>query len=141
MSKFRTFNQDPRLTGGHRYIDSSKGDVGEQLKKLGGASCVILTAPNEKMIPSLMNGLGPRGKLLVLAAAPPVEINTAFMIGKGTSITAWPSGHAMDCEDAIDFARVHGVKVMIEKFPFDKANEAMEHMTSGKVRFRGVLIP
>ncbi len=47
----------------------------------------------------------------------------------------------MDCEDAIDFARVHGVKVMIEKFPFDKANEALEHMTSGKVRFRGVLIP
>jgi len=46
----------------------------------------------------------------------------------------------MDCEDAIDFAQVHGVKVMIEKFPFDKANEAMEHMTSGKVRFRGVLM-
>jgi len=61
--------------------------VGEQLNKLGGASCVILTAPTEKMIPSLMNGLGPRGKLLVLAAAPPVEINTAFMIGKGTSVS------------------------------------------------------
>ena len=93
------------------------------------------------MIPSLINGLGPRGKVLVLAATPPVEINTALMIGKGLSIGAWPSGHAMDCEDAIDFARVHGVKVMIEKFPFDKANEAMEHMNSGKVRFRGVLIP
>ena len=91
------------------------------------------------MMQSLISGLGPRGKLLVLAAAPPVEINTAMMISKGTSITAWPSGHAMDCEDAIEFARVHDVKVMIEKFPFEKANEAMEHMVSGKVRFRGVL--
>jgi D-arabinose 1-dehydrogenase-like Zn-dependent alcohol dehydrogenase len=122
------------------YIDSSKGDVGEQLTKLGGAACIILTAPTEKMIPSLLAGLGPRGKLLVLAAAPPVEINTALMIGKATSITAWPSGHAMDSEDAIAFAQVHGVEAMIEKFPFDKGMEAMEHMTSGKVRFRGVLI-
>lgn len=122
-----------------RYIDASKGDIGEQLNKLGGASCIILTAPTEKLIPSLLAGLGPRGKLLVLAAAPPVEINTALMIGKGTSITAWPSGHAMDSEDAIQFAQVHGVKAMIEKFPFDKGNEALEHMTSGKVRFRGVL--
>jgi D-arabinose 1-dehydrogenase-like Zn-dependent alcohol dehydrogenase len=63
------------------------------------------------------------------------------MIQKGLSITAWPSGHALDSEDAIEFAQVHGVNVMIEKFAFDKANEALDHMTSGKVRFRGVLIP
>ena len=124
-----------------RYIDSSKGDVAEQLRQLGGASCIILTAPSAKMVPSLMNGLGPLGKLLVLAAAPPVEINTSLMIGNGTSITAWPSGHAMDSEDAIDFAQLHNVNVMIEKFSLDEANEALEHMTSGKVRFRGVLIP
>ena len=29
----------------------------------------------------------------------------------------------------------------LEKFPLDKANEALEKMVSGKVRFRGVLIP
>jgi D-arabinose 1-dehydrogenase-like Zn-dependent alcohol dehydrogenase len=93
------------------------------------------------VIEPLLRGLGPRGKLVILAAAPPVEINTASMIQKGLSITAWPSGHALDSEDAIQFAQVHGVNVMIEKFAFDKANEALDHMTSGKVRFRGVLIP
>ncbi|OCT44900.1 Alcohol dehydrogenase 2 [Cladophialophora carrionii] len=127
--------------GAHDYIDASKGDVGEQLQKLGGASCILFTAPNEKLIPSLLNGLGPLGKLIVLAAAGPVEVNTASMIGKGLSIQAWPSGHALDSEEAISFAQVHGVHCMIEKFPLDKANEAMEKMTSGKVRFRGVLIP
>jgi D-arabinose 1-dehydrogenase-like Zn-dependent alcohol dehydrogenase len=54
---------------------------------------------------------------------------------------AWPSGHALDSEEAIEFAKITGVHCMIEKFPLDKANEAMEAMTSGKVRFRGVLIP
>lgn len=53
--------------------------------------------------------------------------------------SAWPSGHAQDTEEAIAFAEVHGVNCMIEKFPFEKANEAIEHMNSGKVRFRGVL--
>jgi len=127
--------------GSHEYIDGSKGDVGEQLLKMGGAALIVFTAPNQKLIPSLLGGLGPLGKLLILAASAPVEVNTASMIGKGLSIVAWPSGHALDSEEAIDFARIHDVHCMVEKFPLDKANEALEHMTSGKVRFRGVLIP
>ena len=63
------------------------------------------------------------------------------MIQLGLSIVAWPSGHALDSEEAIEFARVHDVNVMIEKFPLDKANEALDHMVQGKVRFRGVLVP
>lgn len=125
--------------GANEYIDTSKGDAGEQLQKMGGAACIILTAPSAKVIPGLMKGLGLQGKLLILAAAGPVEINTVPMIGKGLSISAWPSGHALDSEEAIDFAMIHGVHCMVEKFPLDKANEAIEHMLSGKVRFRAVL--
>jgi D-arabinose 1-dehydrogenase-like Zn-dependent alcohol dehydrogenase len=76
------------------------------------------------------------GKLIILAAGKPAEISTGAMIHNGLSITAWPSGHAQDTEEAIEFAEVHGVNCMIEKFPFDKANEALAHMSSGKVRFR-----
>ncbi|KAK5456136.1 hypothetical protein LTS15_005455 [Exophiala xenobiotica] len=118
--------------GAHEYIDASQGDIGEALQKMGGASCIIFTAPNEKLIPSLLQGLGPLGKLLILAASAPVEVNTASMIQKGLSLVAWPSGHALDSEEAIDFARVHDVNVMIEKFPLDKANEALEKMVAGK---------
>lgn len=127
--------------GAHEYIDGSKGDIGKQLKEMGGASAILFTAPNAELIPQLLGGLGPLGKLIILAAAGPVEINTALMIHYGNSITAWPSGHAQDSEEAIKFAEVHGVKCMIEKFPLEKANEALDHMHSGKVRFRGVLIP
>ncbi|KIX08237.1 uncharacterized protein Z518_02893 [Rhinocladiella mackenziei CBS 650.93] len=127
--------------GAHEYIDASKGDIGEQLQKLGGASCILLTAPNQELIPPLLQGLAPLGKLLILAASAPVEVNTASMIAKGLSIVAWPSGHALDSEETVAFAQTHNVNVMIEKFPLDKANEALEKMVSGKVRFRAVLIP
>jgi D-arabinose 1-dehydrogenase-like Zn-dependent alcohol dehydrogenase len=29
---------------------------------------------------------------------------------------------------------------MVEKFPLDKAQEALDHMLAGNVRFRGVLV-
>lgn len=131
-----------RKLGAHEYIDSSKGSVGEQLQKLGGAACIIVTAPNAKMIPDLVAGLGMLGKLLILAASGEAsEVNTTSMIMKGLSIVAWPSGHALDSEEAISFAKVHDVNCMIEKFPLEKAEDALKHMNDGKVRFRGVLIP
>lgn len=97
----------------------------------------MLTAPNRELIPSLLKGLAPLGKLLILAAMDgPAEVDSNTMLGKGLSVTAWPSGHAKDSEDTIKFAQTHGVDCMIEKFTLDQANEAMEKMEGGKVRFR-----
>jgi D-arabinose 1-dehydrogenase-like Zn-dependent alcohol dehydrogenase len=61
------------------------------------------------------------------------------MIPKGLSVHGWPSGHAVDSEDAIKVAQEQNVKVMVEKFPLEKVADAVEHMMSGKVRFRAVL--
>lgn len=128
--------------GAHDYIDGSKGDVGKQLQDLGGAACILLTAPNKELVPQLMNGLGALGKLVVLAAMDgPAEIDTNSMLMKGLSVVAWPSGHAQDSEDTIKFAQVHDVKVMTESFKLEEANEALQKMNEGKIRFRGVLTP
>lgn len=61
------------------------------------------------------------------------------MIMKGISVHGWPSGHALDSEEAISFAQHQDVKCMVEKFPLAKAEEAINHMLSGKARFRAVL--
>ena len=68
-----------------------------------------------------------------------MKINTVTMIMKSSSVHAWASGHAIDSEEAIEFAQLHGIKCLVEKFPLEKANEAYEHMMSGKARFRAVL--
>lgn len=36
-------------------------------------------------------------------------------------------------------AQEQDIKVMVEKFPLEKVEEAVQHMLSGKVRFRAVL--
>jgi D-arabinose 1-dehydrogenase-like Zn-dependent alcohol dehydrogenase len=45
-------------------------------------------------------------------------------ISKGLSVHGWPSGHALDSEETIQFTELEGVKCLIETFPLEKANEA-----------------
>ncbi|KAI8955661.1 alcohol dehydrogenase [Xylaria longipes] len=125
--------------GAHEYIDTSKEDPVKALQALGGAAMIVSTAPNPKSVGPLLGGLQAGGKLVVLAPLGPIEFDTTIMIMKGASVAGWPSGHALDSEEAIAFATTHGVKCMIEKFPLAEAAKAMEHCQSGKVRFRAVL--
>ena len=62
------------------------------------------------------------------------------MIGGGLSVHGWPSGHALDSEEAIQFAQVHGVNCLVEKFKLEDVQKAVDHMLSGKVRFRSVIV-
>lgn len=141
--------------GAHVYVDASKENHAEALTKMGGAAMIVCTAPNPEIMGDLLNGLGPGGKLILLPrklhlatlfrqtltwiAIGEIKINTLPMINKGASVHGWPSGQALDSEEAIDFALLHDVKCMIEKFPLAKANEAYDHMMGGHPRFRCVL--
>ncbi|KAF2669863.1 alcohol dehydrogenase [Microthyrium microscopicum] len=126
--------------GATDYVDGSKSSAQEQLNEMGGADLIVITAPNPELITPLTSALAPQGKLLILAPVGDVPVNSVSMITKATSIHGWPSGHNLDTQEAIEFAQRFDVNCMIEKFPLDKAQEALEHMTSGKVRFRGVLV-
>jgi len=125
--------------GATDYVDGSKEDTAEALQKMGGADLVVITAPNPKIIGPLVQACAPMGKLLVLAPVGDVTVNVGPMVLRGVSLWGWPSGHALDSEEAVRFAQVQNVKCLIEKFPLEKAQEAMDHMLSGKVRFRCVL--
>lgn len=128
-----------RKLGAHEYIDTTKVQAGAALKELGGAAMIVTTSPNAEQIPGLLQGLGPRGKLLIVSLPGEVPFDITPMIQRGLSIHAWPAGHATDMEDAIKFAQLQDIGCMIEKFPLEKANEAYDAMLSGKVRFRAVL--
>src|SRR5882757_10754437 len=67
--------------GAHHYIDSSAEDPGTALQALGGAAAVIATASNGASMSPLVAGLAPRGRMIVVGAAPdPISVNTADLI-------------------------------------------------------------
>ncbi|KAH7305829.1 alcohol dehydrogenase GroES-like domain-containing protein [Stachybotrys elegans] len=129
-----------RQLGAHHYINHRTKNATEELKKLGGAAVILQTAPSPTVVSALVDGLQPGGKLMCLAPVGPVEINTVSLVLSGTSVHGWPSGHALDSEEAIKFAQNHGVKCMIERYPLSKVQEAVDSLKAGKPRFRNVLI-
>jgi D-arabinose 1-dehydrogenase-like Zn-dependent alcohol dehydrogenase len=126
--------------GAHDYIDNSAGDPAQALQKLGGANIVLATAPDSKSMSDLVNGLAPRGMLMVIGAgAEALTVTPAQLIFGSKRIYGWASGTGKDSEDTLKFSSLSGVRPMIERYPLQKAADAYQQMISGKARFRVVL--
>jgi len=126
--------------GARRYIDTDKQDVAAEMSKEGGAAVILATAPDPKAIGALVDGLGVRGRLVIVGASPePFAVSSLQLIGAQRSIIGWPAGTSRDSEDTLKFAAATGVRAMIETFPIEDAAQGYDRMITGKVRFRAVL--
>lgn len=127
--------------GADTFIDTEAGDAAEQLQEMGGARVILATAPNSAAISSVAGGLGRDGNLLIVAASgEPVEISPLALIQGRKSVSGWPSGHAADSEDTMDFCALTDITPMIETFSLDEAGDAYQKMMDSEVRFRAVLV-
>ena len=126
--------------GAHEYIDTSAGDPAAALQKMGGANVVLATAPDSKSMSALVDGLAPRGTLMVIGAGlESLTVTPVQLIFGSKSVRGWASGTARDSQDTLEFSALNGVRPMIERYPLEKAAEAYQQMISGKARFRVVL--
>ena len=125
--------------GAAHYIDSQAGDPAAELTKLGGAKVVIATVTDGPAMSATIAGLAPRGRLMVLGAAGPMECSPLALIMGRRAIEGWYSGTSIDAQDTLNFSVQSGVRSMNEPYPLEKAPEAYERMMSGKARFRVVL--
>src|SRR5216683_2042671 len=126
--------------GAHNYIDTGAAAPGAALQTLGGARVILATAPDSKAISSLVDGLAPDGKMVIVgAAAEPLTITPLQLMFARRTIVGWPSGSAIDSEYTFQFSSLTGVRPMIERYPLEKAAEAYDQMINGRARFRVVL--
>jgi D-arabinose 1-dehydrogenase-like Zn-dependent alcohol dehydrogenase len=130
-----------RQLGAHDYVDTQKEPAAAALQKLGGADLVLATAPNSGAIASTVDGLKPRGKLLIVAAPfEPLSISALALLS-GKTVAGWPSGSAIDSEDTMNFSAISGVRPRVEVFKLEQAEQAYAKMMANTVRFRAVLTP
>ncbi|MFF8918534.1 alcohol dehydrogenase [Streptomyces sp. NPDC015032] len=127
--------------GAHHYIDSTADtSVADALQSLGGAGVVLATAANSAAITATVDGLAPRGELVVIGVDPePLAISPAQLIMNGKVVRGHPSGTAQDVQDTLAFSALHGIRPMTETVPLDAVDEAYRKMMSGAARFRMVL--
>ncbi|HEV7974432.1 alcohol dehydrogenase catalytic domain-containing protein [Amycolatopsis sp.] len=126
--------------GAQHYIDSSVDDPGAALRKLGGAAAIIATAASGASMTPLIPGLAPRGRMVVVGAAPdPISVQTTDLIFGTRTVSGSLTGSSIDNEDNLEFSLAGGVHPMNEVLPMADAPKAYTHMLSGQARFRVVL--
>ncbi|MDP7344440.1 MAG: alcohol dehydrogenase [Alphaproteobacteria bacterium] len=140
LSRGRDKENLAKSLGAHAYIDTAADSVGEALSAMGGARVILATAPDAESMTPLVDGLGVDGQVIIVGAdAAMLAVSPVQLIPGRRSMRGWPSGHAKDSEDALNFSSLSGVRPTIEEFPLERAGEAYERMMANEARFRAVL--
>lgn len=124
--------------GATKVVDSTNPD---ELAKIAGTLNFILNTTNVTLDwNSYLVALAPKGKFHnVGAVLEPMAIPAFTLLTGEKSVTGSPLGSPALTRTMLEFCVRHNIYPITEEFPMSKANEALEHLKSGKARFRIVL--
>jgi uncharacterized zinc-type alcohol dehydrogenase-like protein len=87
-----------------------------------------------------INALRPKGRLHFVGVVPNAISVQAFpLIAGQKSLSGSPLGSPATTAQMLEFAARHHIEPVTETFEFNQINEAIEHLESGKARYRIVL--
>ncbi len=113
----------------------------EELESIRGSLNFILNTTNVTLDwDSYLSTLSPKGRFHnVGAVLEPMAIPAFSLIMGEKSVAGSPLGSPALTASMLDFCVRHDIYPMVEEFPMEKVNEAMEHLEKGKARYRIVL--
>lgn len=131
-------HEEAKALGAHRVVSSRDAAA---MKAISASLDMILVTVNVPLDwDALMNTLAPKGRLHVVGAVPePIPVNVSSLLAGEQSISASPTGSRGAIDTMLDFAARHRITPQVEHFPMSRVNDAMEHLRTGKARYRIVL--
>ncbi|QYY35726.1 NAD(P)-dependent alcohol dehydrogenase [Ruficoccus sp. ZRK36] len=128
---------EARSMGAHHFVNSRQADA---FKRLQGTLDMVLVTVNVGLDWSAyLELLRPGGKLHFVGAAPPAEFVPFQLIGGQRSIGGSPLGSPATVGDMLEFCARHDIAPVTEHYSMAQINDAFEHLSSGKARYRIVL--
>jgi uncharacterized zinc-type alcohol dehydrogenase-like protein len=129
---------EARRLGAHFVHNTKREGV---LKSIAGRLDLIVSTVSVPMdIPGLLETLAPQGRLHVVGAVlKPMEVPAFGLIMGQKSIDGSPAGSPTAIDRMLAFSARHSIAPVVEFFPMSKVNDALEHLRSGKARYRIVL--
>ncbi len=127
-----------RAMGAHKILDSRDTAA---LAAAHASLDLIVSTVNVKLDWNTYLGLlKPQGTLhMVGATLEPMDIQAFSLIGGQKSVSGSPTGSPAQLRAMIEFAARKHVEPVVEEYPMSQVNEALEHLESGKARYRVVL--
>lgn len=124
--------------GAHHALNSR--DVNE-IASASGRFDLIISTVNVKLDWNLyLSTLAAKGRLhFVGATLDPLDIGVFSLIGAQRSISGSPVGSPATISRMLEFACLHNIKPVVEKYKMADLNNALSRLRSGKAHYRIVL--
>ncbi len=124
--------------GAHETINSRDADA---LKAITGRFDLLISTVNVNLDWNCYLGaLRRRGRLhMVGVVTEPLGLSLIPMVFGQLSVSASQNASPTTLREMLDFAARHQIAPVTEHFPMSRVNDAMEHLRSGKARYRIVL--
>lgn len=129
---------EARKLGAHHIVGTRDRAA---LAKIRGSLDFILVTVNVALDwNAYISALAPNGRLhFVGAVLDPVPVAAFSLISGKKSISGSPLGSPATVATMLDFCTLHSIASVIETFAMGDVNEALEHLRSGKAKYRIVL--
>lgn len=124
--------------GAHEVVNSKDSKA---LEALAGRFDFILNTANANLDwAAYINALAPRGRLHTVGVpSEPIAAQVFPLLMGQRSLSGSPLGSPATIEDMLQFCARHKIQPLTEHFAMSDVNKALEHLRSGKARYRVVL--
>jgi len=124
--------------GAHRTVSSV--DRQELKAAAGSLDFLLITVGASLEWDALINTLAPKGRMhLVGVVTDKMNLKSGSLLSWQRSLSASPTPSPTLLARMLDFAARHQILPQVERFPMSRVNEAVEHLRSGRARYRVVL--
>lgn len=124
--------------GAHQVVNSRDSAAMQRIR--GTLDFVISTVNVPLDWAAIIETLAPKGRLhLVGAVLEPVPVAVFSLLPGQKSVSGSPVGSPSLAATMVDFCARHNIAPVTELFPMSRVNDAIEHLRSGKARYRVVL--
>lgn len=124
--------------GAHKTLSSV--DLKELKAAAGSLDFLLITVGASLEWDALINTLAPKGRMhLVGVVTDKMSLRSGSLLSWQRGLSASPTPSPTVLAKMLEFSARHGIAPQVERFPMSRVNEAVEHLRSGKARYRVVL--
>lgn len=124
--------------GAHRTVSSV--DKAELKAAAASLDFLLITVGSTLNWDALLATLAPKGRMhLVGVVTDALSLKSGGLLGWQKSLSASPTPPPAVLRTMLDFAARHQILPQVERFAMGRVNDALDHLRSGKARYRVVL--
>ncbi|WP_417383221.1 NADPH-dependent aldehyde reductase Ahr [Gimesia sp.] len=129
---------EARSFGAHHVVASRDSAAIGKLENTFDLLIVTVNVPLDW--DALLKTLAPHGRMHTVGVVlEPIPVPVFTLLTRQASVSSSPTGSPVDLVEMLEFAARHNITPQTEHFPMSRINEAFQHVSEGKARYRVVL--